>query len=172
MCGMIVRLWSVDRWFDPRSDFTKNYIFCICCFSAKHAVLKNKNKDWLVRDPLRIMCPSVRHVYPQTVVSVSYHYKNLTKGVGLLKRGHRNHLIQRNLFSSWYSWEKKCSVGLKQQSLTQIQQNNNKYLRSSFNYENVDIIFVHEESPDKVQVPFLYRTVFKWLDTNDIWRYC
>jgi hypothetical protein len=31
-----------------------------------------------------IMCPSV---YPRTIVSVSYHYKNLTKPVGLVQSG-------------------------------------------------------------------------------------
>jgi hypothetical protein len=29
---------------------TKDYKICICCFSAKHAVLGSKNKDWLARN--------------------------------------------------------------------------------------------------------------------------
>ena len=37
----------VDRGFDPRSAQTKDYKISICCFSAKHAALRNKNKDWL-----------------------------------------------------------------------------------------------------------------------------
>ena len=33
--------------FDPRLDQTKDYNIGICCFSAKHAPLKRKSKDWL-----------------------------------------------------------------------------------------------------------------------------
>jgi hypothetical protein len=41
----------VDRGFEPRSDQTKDEdIFDICCFSAKHTVLRRKNKDWLTRN--------------------------------------------------------------------------------------------------------------------------
>ena len=41
---------AVDRRFDPRSDQTKDYKICMCCFSAKHAALSRKSKDWLARD--------------------------------------------------------------------------------------------------------------------------
>jgi hypothetical protein len=41
---------TVDRGFEPRSGQTKDYIIGICCFSAKHAVLKRKSKDWLARN--------------------------------------------------------------------------------------------------------------------------
>jgi hypothetical protein len=37
----------VDRGFDPRSGQTKDYKISICCFSAKHAAVRNKNTDWL-----------------------------------------------------------------------------------------------------------------------------
>jgi hypothetical protein len=40
----------VDRGFEPRSGHTKDYKIGICCFSAKHAALKRKSKDWLVRN--------------------------------------------------------------------------------------------------------------------------
>ena len=30
----------------PRSGQTKSYKIGICCFSAKHAALRRKNKDW------------------------------------------------------------------------------------------------------------------------------
>ena len=33
-----------DREFKPRSGQTKDYNIGICCFSAKHVVLKRKNK--------------------------------------------------------------------------------------------------------------------------------
>jgi hypothetical protein len=38
---------SVDRGFGPRSGQTKDYKIGICCFSAKHAALRRKSKDWL-----------------------------------------------------------------------------------------------------------------------------
>ena len=41
---------AVDRGFEPRSGQTKDYEIGICCFSAKHAALKRKSKDWLVRN--------------------------------------------------------------------------------------------------------------------------
>ena len=40
---------AVDRGFEPRSDQTKDYQIGICCFSAKHAALGRKSKDWLAR---------------------------------------------------------------------------------------------------------------------------
>ena len=40
----------VDCGFDPRSGKTKNYKIVMCCFSAKHAALRRKGKDWLVRN--------------------------------------------------------------------------------------------------------------------------
>ena len=40
---------AVDRGFEPRSGQTKDYKICICCFSAKHAALRRKIKDWLAR---------------------------------------------------------------------------------------------------------------------------
>ena len=40
----------VDRGFEPQSGQTKDYKIGICCFSAKHAALKRKSKDWLARN--------------------------------------------------------------------------------------------------------------------------
>jgi cytochrome b subunit of formate dehydrogenase len=40
----------VDRGFDPWSGQTKDYKIGICCFSAKHAVFRRKNTDWLARN--------------------------------------------------------------------------------------------------------------------------
>ena len=40
---------AVDRGFESRSGQTKNYKIGICCFSAKHATLRRKSKDWLAR---------------------------------------------------------------------------------------------------------------------------
>jgi hypothetical protein len=40
----------VDRGFKPWSGQTKDYKIGICCFSAKHAALRRKSKDWLARN--------------------------------------------------------------------------------------------------------------------------
>ena len=42
---------AVDRGFEPRSGQTKDNKISICCFSAKHAALRKKSKDWLARYP-------------------------------------------------------------------------------------------------------------------------
>ena len=41
---------AVDRGFESRSGQTKDYEIAICCFSTKHAALRRKRKDWLVRN--------------------------------------------------------------------------------------------------------------------------
>jgi hypothetical protein len=41
---------AVDRGFEYWSGQTKDYKIGICCFSAKHAALRRKNKDWLARN--------------------------------------------------------------------------------------------------------------------------
>jgi hypothetical protein len=40
----------VNRGFEPRSGQTKDCKIGICCFSAKHAALGSKSKDWLARN--------------------------------------------------------------------------------------------------------------------------
>ena len=61
----------VDRLVEPRSGQTKDYEIGICCFSAKHAALRRKSKDWLARNQDNMSKWGGRHVYPRTVVSVS-----------------------------------------------------------------------------------------------------
>ena len=41
---------AVDRGFESRSGQTKDYNIGICSFSAKHAALRRKSKDWLARN--------------------------------------------------------------------------------------------------------------------------
>jgi hypothetical protein len=41
---------AVDRGFELLSGQTKDYKIGICCFSAKHAALRSKSKDWLARN--------------------------------------------------------------------------------------------------------------------------
>ena len=43
---------AVDRGFEPRPHQTKDYK--ICCFSAKHAALRRKSKDWLARNQTNV----------------------------------------------------------------------------------------------------------------------
>ena len=49
MVGVLV-LSVVDRGFEPQSGQTKDYNIGISCFSAKHAALRRKSKDWLARN--------------------------------------------------------------------------------------------------------------------------
>jgi hypothetical protein len=70
--GVIVSVLAssvVDRGFKPRSGQTIDYQIGICCFSAKHAALKRKGKDWLIQNQ-NYVSRVERHVYPWTVVSV------------------------------------------------------------------------------------------------------
>ena len=39
-----------DRGFEPQSGQIKDFKISMCCFSAKQAALKKKNKDWLARN--------------------------------------------------------------------------------------------------------------------------
>ena len=41
---------AVNRGFEAMSGQTKDHKIGICCFSAKHAALRIKNKDWLARN--------------------------------------------------------------------------------------------------------------------------
>ena len=38
---------AIDCVFEPRSGQTKDYKIGISCFSAKHASLRRKSKNWL-----------------------------------------------------------------------------------------------------------------------------
>ena len=58
----------VDRGFKPRSGQTKDYKIGICCFSAKHAALRSKNKNWLAQNQDNVSRVG-RHVDRRTVVS-------------------------------------------------------------------------------------------------------
>ena len=49
--GVMISMFAsnvVDRVFETRSGPTKDNTVGICCFSAKHEVLRIKNKHWLV----------------------------------------------------------------------------------------------------------------------------
>ena len=44
------RIRYIVRGFEPRSSQTKDYNISICCYSAKHAAIRSKNTDLLVRN--------------------------------------------------------------------------------------------------------------------------
>ena len=58
---------AVDCGYEPRAVQTKDYAIGICYFSVKQAALRRKIKDVLARNQDNVG----RHVYLQTVVSVS-----------------------------------------------------------------------------------------------------
>ena len=66
----MLALSAVDRGFEPRSGQAKDYKIVFCYFSAKHAALRRKNKNWLARNQDNVSRVG-RHVFPRTVVSVS-----------------------------------------------------------------------------------------------------
>jgi hypothetical protein len=41
---------AIYRRFEARSGQTKDYEIGIWCFSAKHAILRRKRKDWLAQN--------------------------------------------------------------------------------------------------------------------------
>ena len=41
---------AVYREFEPQSGQTKDNKIGICCFSAKHAALRRKSKEWLAQN--------------------------------------------------------------------------------------------------------------------------
>ena len=58
---------AVDRGFEQTNDRKIG----ICCFSAKHAALRIKSKDWFARNQNNVPEGSDKNVYPLTVVSMS-----------------------------------------------------------------------------------------------------
>ena len=86
---------AVDRGFEPRLDQTKDYKIVFCCFYAKHAALRRKSNYWLARNQNNVSKWSDMSTHaPQTVVSVSWHYKNPTQRVGLTQSEPHHHLIE------------------------------------------------------------------------------
>jgi hypothetical protein len=93
---------AVDRGFDPRTGQTKDYEIGICCFSAKHATLRKKDKDWLARNQDKASKwgdMAIRGLLYQWAIK-----KNPTKRVGPAQRGLIIISLKINLFSPWYSW--------------------------------------------------------------------
>ena len=60
---------AVDCVFEPWLGQTKDYKIGICCFSAKHAALRRKSKDWFAWNQNKVSEWSVMST-GRTVVSV------------------------------------------------------------------------------------------------------
>ena len=80
---------AVDRGFKPRWDETKDFKIDICCFSAKHAALRRKSKDWLALNQ-----NNVSDWGNMSTRGLLFQYKNPTKRVGLVQSGPHHHLIK------------------------------------------------------------------------------
>jgi hypothetical protein len=55
--GVVVSMLAssvVGRELKPRSGHIKDYNIGMCCFSAKHASLRRKSKDWLARNQYNV----------------------------------------------------------------------------------------------------------------------
>jgi hypothetical protein len=103
---------AVDRGFEPQLGQTKDYKIGICCFSAKHATLRRKCKDWLAWNQDNVSKwgdMSTRRLLfrwastKKIQLNVLVYYKADLIIISL----------KTNLFSPWYGW-----VGDTQQSLT------------------------------------------------------
>jgi hypothetical protein len=79
---------SVDCGFEPRSGQIKDYKIGICYFSAKHAPLRRKSKDWVARNQ-----DNASEWDDMSICGL------LLKRVGLVQNGPHHHLIENNLFS-------------------------------------------------------------------------
>jgi hypothetical protein len=91
---------------------TKDYEIGICCFSAKHAALKRKSKDWLPRNQNNVSersDMSTRRLLFQWASTIKIQLSVLVYN----KADPIIISLKINLFSPWYSW-----IGVKQQSLT------------------------------------------------------
>jgi hypothetical protein len=67
---------AVDCEFESRSGQIKDYEIGICCFSAKHAVLRSKIKDWLARNENNVSKwndMSIRALLLQWASTLHYH---------------------------------------------------------------------------------------------------
>ena len=79
----------VDGGFEPTSGQTNDYKIGICCFSVKHTA----SKDWLAWNHNNVS-EWGEMSNRKTVVSVSWHYKNPTRHIGLVQSRHQHHLIE------------------------------------------------------------------------------
>ena len=94
---------TVDRGFEPRSGQTKDYILDICFFSAKHAALKRKSKDWLARNRNNVSKwsdMSTRGLLFQWASNVKIQPVLVYYKADLIIIS-----LKISLFSPWYNWK-------------------------------------------------------------------
>ena len=105
-CVMVSVLASsaVDRGFEPRSGQTKDFKIGICSFSAEHAALRRKSKDWLARNQNKVSEWSDMFTRGLLFLWAS----TLKIQLSVLVQNKANLIIislKINLFSPWYSWK-------------------------------------------------------------------
>jgi hypothetical protein len=93
----------VDRGFKAQSGQTKHYKTGICCFSARHAWLRRKSKDWSARNQgnmsERVTCLSADCCFSELALWKSNQAcQSGTKGTS------SSYQCKVSLFSPWYSW--------------------------------------------------------------------
>ena len=94
----------VDHGFEPRSGQTTDYEIGICCFSAKHAALRRKSKDWLTRNQDNVSewgDMSIRRLLFQWASTIKMQLSVLV----WCKADLTIIPLKFNFFSSWYSWK-------------------------------------------------------------------
>ena len=83
-----------DRGIEIGCGLIKDYKIDICCFSATHAAIKSKNKDWLAwiqeNESECVTCLPPHRCFSEL--------KYLIKFVGLVQRRHYQHNFLCNLF--------------------------------------------------------------------------
>jgi hypothetical protein len=106
----------VDRGFEPRSGQTKDYKeIGMCCFSAKHAALRRKSKDWLARNQ-----DSISELGDMSIRRLLFHWTSTIKKVcsSSTKRT-----------SSSFHWNLTCSRLYMAEQIAELALNNNQSLK-------------------------------------------
>ena len=95
---------ATSTCLEPHRCQTKDYKIGICCFSAKHAALRRKSKDWLAQNQNNVSewsAMSTRRILFQWAST-----KNRTQHVGLEQSGphhlFENELVLKMVFRVWF----------------------------------------------------------------------
>jgi hypothetical protein len=94
----------VDRGLKLWSGQTKDYKISICCFSAEHATLRRKSKDWLALNQTNVSelgDMSISGLLFQWVSTIKIQLSMLVK----CKADLVIISLKINLFLPWYSWK-------------------------------------------------------------------
>jgi hypothetical protein len=94
---------AVDIWSESWSGQTKDYNNGIRCFSAKHATLRRKSKDWLAGNQ-----DNVSEWSDMSIYGLLFQWDSTIKiQLSVLVYNKADLIIiswKINLFSPWYSW--------------------------------------------------------------------